>query len=247
MKCTNCGNEVPETANVCGYCGHRLKSIPAAMASVKASVDIQPASNVKPILTTRPLAEANKYVQGQTTQWGPREWFLGALIWGIFSIPITLGLKAALYFLFPENQAFSFNSIFFNQLGNNLLFGIINWVVPGVLIGYSRKVATPVIIGLIASLSLGVLFTGSWENALYVGLAAAPSLGAMIVVWTGSHGLIHPGFPSALRWLLLGMCGIILGLQLHPWNNIGFNSNYVWSIVGIGLAIVVGFKEQKYK
>lgn len=26
MKCPNCSNEVPETANVCGYCGNRLKS-----------------------------------------------------------------------------------------------------------------------------------------------------------------------------------------------------------------------------
>lgn len=25
MKCPNCSNEVPETANVCGYCGQRLK------------------------------------------------------------------------------------------------------------------------------------------------------------------------------------------------------------------------------
>ncbi len=26
MKCTNCGSEVPDTAKVCGNCGHRLKS-----------------------------------------------------------------------------------------------------------------------------------------------------------------------------------------------------------------------------
>lgn len=26
MKCPNCSNEVPETANVCGYCGNRLRS-----------------------------------------------------------------------------------------------------------------------------------------------------------------------------------------------------------------------------
>jgi hypothetical protein len=26
MKCTNCGKEVPETAKVCGHCGHRLKT-----------------------------------------------------------------------------------------------------------------------------------------------------------------------------------------------------------------------------
>jgi hypothetical protein len=27
MKCTNCRNEVPDTAKVCGYCGHRLKEL----------------------------------------------------------------------------------------------------------------------------------------------------------------------------------------------------------------------------
>ena len=26
MQCTNCGNEVPDTAKVCGHCGHRLKA-----------------------------------------------------------------------------------------------------------------------------------------------------------------------------------------------------------------------------
>lgn len=26
MKCPNCSNEVPDTANVCGHCGQRLKS-----------------------------------------------------------------------------------------------------------------------------------------------------------------------------------------------------------------------------
>lgn len=30
MKCPNCSSEVPETANVCGYCGHRLDKRPAA-------------------------------------------------------------------------------------------------------------------------------------------------------------------------------------------------------------------------
>ena len=25
MHCTNCNNEVPDTAMVCGYCGHRLR------------------------------------------------------------------------------------------------------------------------------------------------------------------------------------------------------------------------------
>src|SRR4030067_2965200 len=26
MKCTNCGKKVPDTAKVCGNCGHRLKA-----------------------------------------------------------------------------------------------------------------------------------------------------------------------------------------------------------------------------
>lgn len=26
MQCTNCGQQVPDTANMCGYCGHRLKA-----------------------------------------------------------------------------------------------------------------------------------------------------------------------------------------------------------------------------
>jgi beta-lactam-binding protein with PASTA domain len=29
MICTHCGKEVPDTAKVCGYCGHRLKAVPS--------------------------------------------------------------------------------------------------------------------------------------------------------------------------------------------------------------------------
>lgn len=37
MNCPNCSNEVPETANVCGYCGHRLKAnVPVAPSETPA-------------------------------------------------------------------------------------------------------------------------------------------------------------------------------------------------------------------
>ncbi|MBI3168973.1 MAG: zinc ribbon domain-containing protein [Chloroflexi bacterium] len=40
MKCPNCSNEVPETANVCGYCGQRLKS------AVPPPLSTQPAAKI---------------------------------------------------------------------------------------------------------------------------------------------------------------------------------------------------------
>lgn len=59
MKCTNCGQDVPEEARVCGYCGHRLKAIPVvepinpppvrpvtpppASPSVKTAIPVPPA------------------------------------------------------------------------------------------------------------------------------------------------------------------------------------------------------------
>jgi len=44
MKCTNCRQDVPDEARVCGYCGHRLKSTP-----VVEPVDLQP---TRPVSTT---------------------------------------------------------------------------------------------------------------------------------------------------------------------------------------------------
>jgi DNA-directed RNA polymerase subunit RPC12/RpoP len=46
MKCTNCGREVPDTAKVCGYCGHRLKEVSPASAPTPVSVS-PPPSTVK--------------------------------------------------------------------------------------------------------------------------------------------------------------------------------------------------------
>ncbi len=40
MKCTNCGNEVPNTAKVCGHCGHRLKA---------AAPGHQPKTTIEPV------------------------------------------------------------------------------------------------------------------------------------------------------------------------------------------------------
>lgn len=37
MLCTNCGKQVPEGAVVCGYCGHRLKSVPVPIPAGQAS------------------------------------------------------------------------------------------------------------------------------------------------------------------------------------------------------------------
>jgi WD40 repeat protein len=39
MKCTNCGREVPDTAKVCGHCGHRLKAT-TPVSSVPTRQDI---------------------------------------------------------------------------------------------------------------------------------------------------------------------------------------------------------------
>ena len=52
MKCINCGSEVPEDANVCGYCGHKLKSIPAQTPQPPATYtprpQVQTASSPQP-------------------------------------------------------------------------------------------------------------------------------------------------------------------------------------------------------
>ena len=40
MQCTNCGNQVPDTAKVCGYCGHRLKDT-APVVPVPAAVPVK--------------------------------------------------------------------------------------------------------------------------------------------------------------------------------------------------------------
>jgi hypothetical protein len=42
MKCPNCGKQVPSTAKVCGYCGHRLKLTTESVDSPKPAKQIEP-------------------------------------------------------------------------------------------------------------------------------------------------------------------------------------------------------------
>lgn len=45
MKCTNCGNEIPDTANVCGHCGHRLKGSAPVQSSLPEVQQTQKSSS----------------------------------------------------------------------------------------------------------------------------------------------------------------------------------------------------------
>lgn len=69
MKCPNCSNEVPETANVCGYCGQRLKSaVPPPHSGRKRATQI--------------AESAPEIAQSSQFKWG---WlFFGALVLLIF-------------------------------------------------------------------------------------------------------------------------------------------------------------------
>ncbi|MBI3168972.1 MAG: zinc ribbon domain-containing protein [Chloroflexi bacterium] len=71
MRCSNCGNEVPETANVCGYCGHRLKTN-------------------KPVSTSQPETH-----QVQQTSRGIPGW-----VWGLGGLLLVGGIVVVAGFIF---------------------------------------------------------------------------------------------------------------------------------------------------
>ena len=80
MKCTNCGNEVPDTAKVCGYCGHRLK----------ADTPIQP--GFPPVqIAAQPVYQAPpQSVSAPPRKRGIPGWVWGLIIAGIILAAITI-------------------------------------------------------------------------------------------------------------------------------------------------------------
>ena len=75
MHCTNCGQEVPDTAKVCGYCGHRLK------AEVRPPQPAPP----RPIPEPPPSAPA-------TTRPGISGW-----VWGVGGVLLLLIVGAGIW------------------------------------------------------------------------------------------------------------------------------------------------------
>lgn len=67
MQCPNCNNVVPDTANVCGYCGHQLKQpAPPSTPIQPAPVQQTPAPYTPPVMpaATRPRKGIPGWVLG---------------------------------------------------------------------------------------------------------------------------------------------------------------------------------------
>jgi hypothetical protein len=71
MICTNCGNEVPDTAKVCGYCGHRLKEVSQPTPA--------------PIPIPMPVTAPPKTTKTKTPGW----------VWGLIGSLVLLGILTA--------------------------------------------------------------------------------------------------------------------------------------------------------
>ena len=61
MQCTNCGNQVPDTAKVCGHCGHSLRAAsvnqtPNFVQQVKNTESIMQNKKIIPVMVAAGLA-----------------------------------------------------------------------------------------------------------------------------------------------------------------------------------------------
>ena len=103
MQCPNCQNTVPDTANVCGYCGTRLR--------VPASTQPPPQPPSQPIAAPPPAPVAPAYIPPVPSGPGPQKraipvwaWIIGIflclgmtliLIWAVFLSSINFNLGAS--------------------------------------------------------------------------------------------------------------------------------------------------------
>ena len=99
MQCPNCQNTVPDTANVCGYCGARLR-VPAP-----PQVPIQPPAPIAPVYMP-PIPPALISTQRKIPIWA---WLIGIFL----CLGVTLALIWAVFF---SNINITYNSSTPNQL-----------------------------------------------------------------------------------------------------------------------------------
>jgi len=274
MKCTNCGKDVSETANVCGYCGHRLKStqVPVAAAPLHqvTQSDSAERSSIAPT-APRPGAgninisqmPAVRLENNQAAGWGYTNWITGALIWTIAYLIATLAWAAIIYLTDPSlksrwNGMWEFYVYSFG--GVPWLGALLIWGVPGALTGGTYKSGVRMLWGFV-SIPLGVLLgvisiVAGFEFQGFIvqirqGWDMAPALGALIVLWSGLHISTPSGFPSILRWILLIWCGIIVGVWSMQLIFAAFNlynntyAPFVFALVGVVLAVYTGMRERK--
>lgn len=259
MKCTNCGNEVPETANVCGYCGHRLKSTPAPAAPpavAQPAAAYVPPMNVQPVIAARPRYAAAPSAQGA---WGFPQWIAGALLWGIAAIVVDFVMAALSFYVFyPEMQnRWSGLWSYIQGTGYVSWASAIFWAIPGALAGGTRKTALQMLLGFAIFVPLGVIL-GTISprrdldfnaiTGLRTGLQIAPLAAALFIVWLGAAGASRPGFATIFHWILLVLCGISFALLFFYLIISAFERSYPYllsigaPIVGIILAVVVGLR-----
>ena len=103
MQCPNCQNTVPDTANVCGYCGTRLR----APAPPPTPVQPPPQPPSQPIAAPPPAPIAPAYIPPASTAPVLRKrtiavwvWIVGigmafAVIWAVFFSNININLGSA--------------------------------------------------------------------------------------------------------------------------------------------------------
>ena len=86
MECPNCHNVVPDTANVCGHCGYRLR--------IPAQVPVPPPQPIQvPVPVQQPIAQPLPRARKKIPGW----------VWGILGAAITfLVVGAGLLFILPK-------------------------------------------------------------------------------------------------------------------------------------------------
>lgn len=272
MECPNCHQQVPDTANVCGHCGHRLKVAATAMivcpnckaqnrpdvrfceeCGASLSSPAVPVQNTPlPVPQEQPDQMAESPAGQKIPVWGPVQWIVGAVVWILLFLLLNfLERLLSFYVLNPEMRTLWNGFLeFYRYSGVNPMASII-WAVPGALAGVSLRSTLRMFLGFIICIPLVALL--NWVSYGFVhyfsnGLFMSPFLGAILVVWSGAHGVVKPGFPLILRWILLVVCGAFLSLMLysviHDAVDLGV-IEIVLSLAWIALAIIAGIKGKR--
>jgi hypothetical protein len=207
MECSNCHQQVPDTANVCGHCGQRLKfAAPAMLVCPNCKAQNRPdvrfceecgaslTGQVAPVQSTpQPVAQTAppQRVQpapGATAQpagfglpvWGFRQWIVGALIWTVAYLIMNLIMIAvSFYVISPEMQT--------------------RW--PGFLSFYNAAYGgTPWFQALLVWGVPGLLAGGFKKSALrmLLGFAICVPIGALAVAVSKPDASIYIGIRNSL-------------------------------------------------
>ena len=218
INCPNCHQEVPDTANVCGYCGHRLK-VEAIDAQQLQNLQISEPNPEVSISTLRDKPFSNEQ---QRLTWFFVLLWVGSYVIGYAPRRFLASLIGDIVGLNFYNLQYDWQSVM-EYLVAGFVVGLLQWLILRKKVGVSIAWIALTGVGLLIGESLR--FITPYNSFLYVAISGA-------IFSLGQWFLLRKLIPKGYWWIVINAAALLIAQTFWFINT--FNS-FFGVMTGIGL------------